>query len=210
MRKIWIPFIVSTLSIILLFLVAGNLEIFFTDLLNKVVQQKMYYTCASAFILASDVLLPVPSSVVMFMNGFVLGKTYGTLLSLLSVLVGATVGYYLGRFTSVGAKARVDNKANVLIEKYGPLAILLTRGIPILAESVCIVCGYNKMRFRSYLIYNTLGYFPVCALYAICGSFGYDKSVFLLAFGCSIIISLAFWFLGKKYVVLNPAKTNGM
>ena len=203
MKNIWIPFTVSTVSIVLLFMGAENLEIVFTDTLNHIVQNKSLYSLFSFLILASDIILPVPSSVVMFLNGFVLGKFLGSLLSLISLLIGAAVGYCLGMFTSYGFRTKRDNKASFLLEKYGSLAILLTRGIPIISESVCIVYGYNKMPFKHYMMYNLLGYIPVCVLYAVCGSFGYDKNVFLISFLCSLFISFAFWILGKKYLTTH-------
>ncbi|MBK8079815.1 MAG: hypothetical protein IPK25_05750 [Saprospiraceae bacterium] len=75
----------------------------------------------------------------------------------------------------------------------------MTRGIPVLSEALCIVCGYNRMPLKKYFIYNAIGFMPLCFLYGICGSIGYDKNLFLLTFICSFFISAGFWIFGKKY-----------
>ena len=202
MRNIWVPFVVSLLVVIVVFITNNALETTFINTLNNILYHKQQYAWLSFLVLASDILLPVPSSIVMFMNGFVLGPIPGSVLSLGSLLSGSVIGYLLGKFSSMGLKAKNESQAHLFLEKYGALAILMSRGIPILSESVCIVCGYNKMPFKQYLVYNLIGYFPLCQLFALCGSVGYNKKVFLLSLGFSLVISAAFWFLLKRTIVI--------
>lgn len=199
MKKIIIPFLVTAIIIIVMFLLFENMEQYFTDLLKGSSNQKIIYSLVSFLALTSDIVLPVPSSIVMYSNGFVLGLMRGMALSLSSVMVGALFGYYLGKFTSLGLKAKEDQKADLFLNKYGAIAILVSRGIPIFSESICIVCGYNKMKLKYYLLLNLIGYIPICILYAYCGSIGYDKESFLISFGCSMVIAALFYFVGKKY-----------
>lgn len=186
--------------IIVIFLMFENVEQYFIDLLNRSDDQKLSYSIVSFLALTSDIVLPVPSSIVMYTNGFVLGGIQGASLSLLSVMIGSLFGYYLGRFTSLGFKSKNDQNADDILKKYGPVAILVSRGIPILSESICIVCGYNKMNLKSYFLLNFIGYVPVCLLYAYCGSIGYDKNSFLISFASSLLIVALFLFVGKKYL----------
>lgn len=134
----------------------------------------------------------------MYFNGYVLGIIEGSANSLIALLVGAMIGYYLGKVTSWGLKAKLDYESSNIVKKYGALAILITRGIPIVSESICIVCGYNKMPLIQYIILNTIGDLPLSILYSIFGNIGYDKNCFLLSFCASIIISAIFWFFGKQ------------
>ncbi len=200
MKKIVVPFIIVVILISVVFIFFENLEHYFTELLHESVDQKLIYSLVSFLALTSDIVLPVPSSIVMYTNGFVLGPVPGTALSFISVMVGSIFGYYLGRFTSLGLKAKEDEKANYFLRKYGSLAILISRGIPILSESICIVCGYNKMNLKTYLLFNVIGYIPVCIIYAYFGSIGYDKDSFLITFGCSMLIAALFFLAGKKYL----------
>jgi uncharacterized membrane protein YdjX (TVP38/TMEM64 family) len=209
MRKnIIIPFIIIVSVIIVSFFLFDDLEIFFKNLLRRAGSDHTTYALFSFFVLMSDIILPVPSSIIMFTNGYVLGTAYGTAISLLSLSAGAIVGYYLGRFTSLGLRSGADDKANSILSVYGPLSILITRGIPVLSETICIICGFNKMPFKKYLIYNIIGYFPLCLLYAFCGSIGYDKNIFLVSFGCSIFIAATFWFFGRKLLTGRQAGSN--
>src|SRR5687767_6727372 len=51
---------------------------------------------AGVLLLGVDVLLPVPSSVVMIGNGVLFGVVAGGLLSVLGGLISSALGYYLG------------------------------------------------------------------------------------------------------------------
>lgn len=199
-KKIVIPFLVITAVIIIIFLLFNNLETYFTGLLNELAGHKEKYAAASVLVLTADIVLPVPSSIVMYTNGYVLGIGYGAAVSLIAHMIGSVIGYYIGRFTSRGIRNKKNPTADNLLSKYGAPVILVSRGIPVIAESISIICGYDKMPFRKYLLFNLIGYLPLCLLYAYCGSLGYDKNIFLLSFGCSLVIAGVFWFIGKKFL----------
>ena len=199
-RSIVFPFLIVAAFIITAFLVFENLEGFFSNLLLQFNTNSTTYALISFLVLTSDIVLPVPSSIVMYSNGYVLGIINGTIISIISLSCSCVIGYYLGKLTSLGLKKADDEKANEIISNYGTLSILITRGIPILSESVSIICGYNKMPFRNYFLLNVIGYLPLCLLYAYCGSIGYNESMFLISFICSLIISALFWLFGKFYL----------
>ena len=202
MRKSIIILIISIVIISLTFIFFGGIEEQISTTLNNLQSKKLYYSAVSFTILTSDIVLPVPSSVVMYLNGYVLGSLVGSFISLFSLLISSVIGYYIGKLTSIGLKAKSEN-SNKILSKYGTMAILITRGIPILSESICIVCGYNKVPFKQYFIFNLVGYAPLCLLYAVCGSLGYVKDLFFFSFGCSLFISFAFLLLGKKFLKTN-------
>ncbi len=203
-RKIVLPFFIVSTLIIITFLLFNNLENYFSDLLQRASAHRGTFAAVSFWVLASDIVLPVPSSIVMYMNGYILGAMNGSAISLLSLMVSSVAGYYIGKFTSMGLKSKADDKAANILSRYGMAAILISRGIPILSESVCVLCGYNKMPFRQYLILNLVGYIPLCLLYAFCGSLGYDQNTFLLSFACSLVLSALFWFAGKYFIKPKP------
>lgn len=200
-KNLLYPFLITIISIIIVFLAFENLEAYFSDKLNALSKYPVQFAMLSFGILMADIVLPVPSSIVMYVNGYVLGIPMGALVSLLALLIGSLIGYYLGKFTSRGLKAKTDERTHTLLAKYGALAILMSRGIPILSESICIVCGYNNMPLKKYLILNLIGYIPLCVLYAFCGSIGYDENNFLISFVCSLFISVSFWFFGRAFFV---------
>lgn len=204
MQKPFLPYIIVPTVILVIFVLFKNTETYFTQLLNSLTTNLTVFAIASFGVLMSDIFLPVPSSIVMYLNGYVLGGIAGSLVSIISLLASAVIGYYIGKAASFGLKSKSDQKAHTLLSRYGALSILMTRGIPILSESICVVCGYNKMPFKPYFLFNLLGYFPLCLLYAICGSLGYNKNIFFLSFGCSLLISAAFWISGKHILAEDP------
>ncbi len=200
MKRVAIPFLIAVVTIIVMFLIFENLETYFTNLLQGSSKHILTYSLVSFIVLASDIILPVPSSIVMYTNGYVLGMAGGSAISLAALMVGSVVGYYLGKYTSIGLKTSDDEKANNILSRYGSMAIIISRGIPIIAESVCIVCGYNKMNFKNYFILNLVGYIPLCLMYAFFGTWGYDKNIFLISFAISFAVSVLFWFAGRKFL----------
>ena len=200
MKRLLIPFIISLTIILVSFGLFQSIELYFENCINASKTGSGVYSLVSFLILVSDIFLPVPSSIVMFTNGLVLGLVFGFLLSLVAVLLGACIGYVVGRYTSIGVGSKDDVNAAALITSYGSTAILVSRGIPVLSESISITLGYNKMAFGKFLWTNLVGYIPVCLLYAWFGSMGYSRNAFLLSFSCSILIAALFWLAGKKMV----------
>ena len=201
MKKITVPFLITAIIVIITFLLFKDMETFFSNALNEVSHSPYSFASISFMVLTLDIVLPVPSSIVMYINGYVLGVFTGSALSLISLLVGAILGYFLGRLTSAGVKAKSDSTTEAIIAKYGAMAILISRGIPIISESVCIVCGFNKMPLKQYLLFNLIGYLPLCLLYAYCGNVGYDKNTFLLSFGFSVLLTVIFWIVGRAFLL---------
>lgn len=196
-KKIIFPFVIVAVIINGSFLLFQNFEAYFITLLNNISNHPGKYSCVSFLALVSDIVLPVPSSIIMYMNGYVLGVAYGSLTSLLSLMASSLAGYYIGKIASISIGNKKDEHANRILARYGMSAILITRGIPVLSESICIVCGYNRMLLKKYLLLNLAGYAPLSLIYAFCGSLGYDHSTFLLSFSCSLIVSAAFWYIGR-------------
>lgn len=198
MKKILIPLLVGIFFISLFYGLFGGLEIYFADLLRQTKDHPALFALISFFALSADIVLPVPSSIVMFLNGLVLGIVKGAALALLAVLVSALLGYYLGRLASRSLQQAPDEKALSILHRYGSLGIIITRGIPILSESVCFTAGYLGMNFRLYALLNFIGYLPICFIYAYFGSMGQNQHLFFISFGVSIFVSLLLWVFGRK------------
>lgn len=200
MKKIFIPLGVALTVIILSFLFFGEMEQLSNELLVRVGNNRPQYALASFAVLVSDIILPVPSSIVIYLNGLFLGALGGFSLSMVSVVCSALIGYYIGRGSSAALRSKPDQVSDNILKKYGYLAILITRGIPVLSESVCIVCGYNRYDLKRYMLLNFLGYLPVCAIYAYAGSVSGSKEQFLISFGASVLMAGLLWLVGRKLI----------
>lgn len=207
MKSILYPFLLTCLVILIIFGLFDNLETYFPQQLTALNKHHKTYALVSFVILSGDILLPVPSSIVMYLNGLVLGPFWGTLLSFIALLIGSIVGYLIGTFSSHILNKNSNEQAANLLEKYGPSILVLTRGIPVISESLCFVCGYNRVHFKTYLLFSAIGYLPVCLVYALFGSFGKsDSESFLWSFAASFVVSGLVWLFGRR--LLQPLPKN--
>ncbi len=182
------------------YLIWGGTEEGWIAQLTALTANRLHYAVFSFLLLTSDIVLPIPNSIIMYTNGFVLGGIAGAGLSVISLMTGAVAGYYLGNLSTYGMRAAADRKSVAFWEKYGTLTILITRGIPVVSESICILAGHLRMPFGRYLLMNLLGYIPISLLFALFGRFGYDENAFLLSLACSFGIAGLFWWWGRKWV----------
>lgn len=153
-------------------------------------------------LLLVDVLLPVPSSFVMVAHGTLFGAVGGTALSLLGT-VGATAlafalgrrgGPLLDRLVSPEERARGDR----LLERYGGLAVVATRPLPLLAETVAILAGTSPMSWPRLLLAATLGALPPSLLYAITGAKVAALDDQLLIMGGVMGCAAVFWLVARQ------------
>lgn len=200
MKHTGLYFVVICLLILLSYLLWGDTEQGMEQQLSALAAQREHYVFFSFVLLASDILLPVPNSIIMYTNGFLLGIVPGACLSVVSLMAGAAVGYGLGRFTAMGKRIEKDGQAPSFWARYGDLAIIVTRGIPVVSESVCMLGGYVGIPLRRYLLLNLLGYIPVALLFAVFGSWGLNEGVFLISVAASLLMALGFWLLGRRGV----------
>ena len=125
-------------------------------------------------LLVADAVLPVPSSLVMISLGALYGPGAGALLSLAGRFGMAVAGLALGRAGArvlvklIGAERRAY--AESLVERFGALAIILSRPVPILAETVVLAAGAAKLRWRVALPAALVGSIPEAVAYGIVGA----------------------------------------
>lgn len=136
---------------------------------------------AIAGLLAIDLLLPVPSSIVMVLAGRLLGVVLGTLSSFTGAMLAALIGFGACRWQGERALRRlVDAQQAQAIsqwfERYGVYAIILSRPIPMLTEILSCLAGLSHMSVRRFLLASILGTLPLCLLYGYAGSRGGHSS----------------------------------
>ncbi|AHM60699.1 hypothetical protein D770_12210 [Flammeovirgaceae bacterium 311] len=131
------------------------------------------YAALSFVLLMSDILLPVPSSLIMILNGKVLGLLWGTVLSLVSGIVSSTIGFYGGRKSAKVLNSLFSSKeleaGNKLFMRFGTFGIALSKALPVLSESLSFVAGTTAVNFRTFLTYSFIGQSVVSFLYAYTG-----------------------------------------
>lgn len=153
-------------------------------------------------LLVIDVLLPVPASLVMIAHGALFGVAMGTALSLLGSTGAAALGFALGR-RGGGALARVvpaseRARADRMLERWGTLAVIATRPVPLLAETTVIMAGASPMPWRRVMLAAVAGSLPAALLYALTGAVAASFTNGTLVFGLVLLIAGAFWWLGRR------------
>jgi uncharacterized membrane protein YdjX (TVP38/TMEM64 family) len=129
---------------------------------------------AVAGLLAADVLLPVPSSLVSTAAGALLGVFEGAAASFLGMTAGSLLGYALGRGgRPLGLRLAGESdlaRAEALVGRWGGLAIALARPVPVLAEATTIFAGLSRMSFGYFMLFSSLANFPISLAYAAIGA----------------------------------------
>jgi uncharacterized membrane protein YdjX (TVP38/TMEM64 family) len=152
-------------------------------------------------LLVSDVLLPVPSSLVMIAHGALFGVTLGTLLSLAGSLGAALFGFALGRRGgSLLARLVPEDerrRADALLQRWGDLAVVVTRPVPILAETLAILAGASPMKWGRMVAATLAGSLPAALLYAVTGATARSLDNVALVFALVLAVAGLFWFVGR-------------
>jgi uncharacterized membrane protein YdjX (TVP38/TMEM64 family) len=144
-------------------------------------------------LLTADVFLPVPSSVVMVAHGALFGLVPGAALSLLGGVSAALVGFALGR-RGRGLLERVTTpaqraEADRLLTRWGPWAVVSTRAVPVLAETVAVLAGTSPMRWSVLVCAGAAGTSVPALLYAAVGASADTASSVVLASGLTLAFS---------------------
>lgn len=153
-------------------------------------------------LLVVDVFLPVPSSFVMVAHGALFGVWAGTLLSmfgqmgaaLLGSAVGRAGGPLMERMVSPEEKLRADR----FVRRWGALAIVVSRPIPLFAETVAILAGVSRVPWLRVALAAAAGSLPPALLYALTGAVADSFQSAALMFGFVVLMTGLTWFIGTR------------
>ena len=126
-------------------------------------------------LLAADILLPVPSSLVMVLSGAAFGVWWGALLSLAGSIGGEWLGFELARKFGVSLSTRLVGEKDmadmrVVMARHGAVAVMVTRALPVVMETMSVVAGLSAMKRSTFLITSLAGTLPVALAYAYAGA----------------------------------------
>jgi len=153
-------------------------------------------------VLAADLLLPVPSSMVATLGGAELGIGLGTACAFLGLTAGSLAGWWLGRaagarpLTRLGLADRRDLERRQ--RQLGPLLVVLTRPLPIVAEAAALVAGGSGMRLADFLPAAASGNLVIALLWSAAGAFGRAADSLPLVLVWSLVIPVALAWLAVR------------
>ena len=146
-------------------------------------------------LLAADMFLPVPSSAVITYAGGTLGLVPATLVSWLGLSAGAIGGFGLARVFGETLARRFSETADVtrmsdFTRRHGPVALILTRALPILAEACVLMLGASRLSWRHFLPALLGSNLALALTYSACGVWFRESSSLPIAIVASGAIPL--------------------
>ncbi len=147
---------------------------------------------AVSLLLASDLFLPVPSSLVGAASGVLLGFAGGTLAAWIGMMAGCLAGYWVGANAGRAAVTRLLgprelDRVSAAAARFGAWMIVLFRPVPVLAEASVVFAGAVRMPFRRFAALSALSNLGVSAAYAAVGAWSATTASFLLAFAGAVL-----------------------
>lgn len=127
-------------------------------------------------LLSTDILLPIPSSVISTLSGWQLGWWLGGLATWLGMNLGAVLGFAVARRWGRSVASWFSNSQDLdsmhrISTKYGPLVLVLTRAMPVFAEASVLIAGIHQLSWSRFLPPILLSNLGVAAAYAWFGDF---------------------------------------
>lgn len=162
-------------------------------------------------VLAGDILLPVPSSLVSTLAGAKLGVALGTLASWLGMTAGAAAGFAAARRWGAPLAQRwvgaVEwERLSGVARRLGVRTLIVTRPLPVLAEAAVLLLGASGAAWRDVAAPLALSNLGIAAAYAAAGRWALDRGALPLALALSVALPLGATAVARR---IWPAAASG-
>ena len=144
-----------------------------------------------SLLLMADVILPVPSSLVATTSGMLLGLAEGAAVTWFGLQAGALLGYSLGRSAGFRVTVRLVGRAELerasrLYRRWGAASLIVSRAVPVLAESSVVFAGAARMPLGQFAWLTSVSNAAIALVYGFVGARALETQAFLLALAASI------------------------
>lgn len=151
-------------------------------------------------LLATDIFLPVPSSIVSTFAGKMLGFCAGTAASWSGMTLGAVAAFWLVRVFGRPLARRLSGeqelaRMDAMAVRYGVLILVLARPVPVFAEASVLLIGTMRIGWWRFLIPVGLSNLGIAAIYAVLG----DRVQLSVALAASIAAPLIVTLIARLY-----------
>jgi membrane protein DedA with SNARE-associated domain len=146
------------------------------------------YLAVFLLMLAESACIPIPSEVIMLFGGALAGGAVpGVHPSLAGIVLAGVLGNVAGSYLAwaagwyaglpavrrwggrVGIRAHDIDRATLWFDKYGPVAVLVGRVVPVVRTFISLPAGMAKMPALRFGLYTTIGCIPWTAALGIAG-----------------------------------------
>lgn len=117
-------------------------------------------------LIIASVPLPIPSSPVILGGGYVYGMIIGSLVSLIGIVIGATISFVMVRKLGRPVLEKLVDKHHIIhfnhvFKKRGIAAALISYALPIFpSDCVSAILGLTRMSYRHFLLIAIIGHIP--------------------------------------------------
>jgi uncharacterized membrane protein YdjX (TVP38/TMEM64 family) len=148
--------------------------------------------------LALDVLLPVPNGVTNTLAGAIFGFAGGMAVIWIGLMAASLLGYGVGAMAARPLARRLLGeqeleRAHRFAAGFGPLLLILSRPVPVLAELASLAAGMSAMPLRLFLLLTGLANLAVAFVYAGIGAAAMSTNSVGLAMLGAVILPLCAW-----------------
>lgn len=154
-------------------------------------------------LLVVDAFVPVPSSLVMVALGATFGLVGGIALSILGSVGGFALAYAVGRASrdSVASAVVPDDvtRGSALVRRWGVLAIVASRPVPLVAETVAISAGAFGLRPVPAFVAALAGALGPAAVFSYAGWRGATTGQGVALFAAVVGASAILWLAGRRW-----------
>lgn len=202
----WILLTAAILTLLLIpFILFGDSLENWTNHFFQTAPTKLVAGLVIGFLLSIDIVAPIPSSIVSTAGGYFLGFIGGTVISLAGMTVSCLIGYWIGaRFGGAAAERLVDQKEISRLEslqkRYGDWIIIISRSLPLLAETSVLFAGIGRMKLSRFIFMAMVSNLGISMVYGAVGAYSAHINSFLFAFAGAIL------FPGIMIIILKNKK----
>ena len=135
----------------------------------------------------------------MILSGAAFGVVWGSLLAFAGSIGGEWLGFELARSVRHGGVAALHRRRserrrlNDILMTHGAAAIVVTRALPVVMETMSIVAGLSRMRRSTFLIASAIGTAPIVVVYAYAGAKSRETGSLVPAIVMLIAVAAGGW-----------------
>jgi uncharacterized membrane protein YdjX (TVP38/TMEM64 family) len=154
-------------------------------------------------LLVSDLVLPIPNTMVIAALGVIYGPVVGGLVATIGSCLSGLLGYALcrrfGRPLAVRLVGEADLEAGEkLFARSGGIIVAASRWLPVLPEVISCMAGLTRMSLPVFALALVCGTAPLCLVVASLGYAGSDRPLLTLVL-CAVL-PLPLWYFLQNVV----------
>jgi len=158
-----------------------------------------------AALLATDILLPIPSSTVSTVGGAAVGTATGTLASWAGMTAGAMLGFWLARKAGRPLALRLSaaeelQRMQRLTDQVGPLVVVLTRPVPVMAEASVLFLGATGLPWRRFLLPMAAANLGVAWAYSAVGDWAQQNQLLTIGLAFSVALPVLLTMTARRWL----------